>query len=93
MTTDDLTHRLRDKELAWREIEGEVVVLDLRQSHYLNLNPTGSLLWLMLADGATERQLLDKLVEEFDVEERTARDDVAVFLASCRENGLLANNQ
>ena len=91
MAKDDATLRLREEGLNWREIDGEVVVLDTDQSHYLNLNPTGSVLWLMLAQGATERQLVDKLLEEFDVTEATAHDDVVTFVASCRENGLLAD--
>ena len=90
MADDDATLRLRDEGLNWREIDGEVVVLDVERSHYLNLNATGCVLWLMLADGATERQLADKLMEEFDVAEPTARADVGAFLTGCRENGLLA---
>ena len=66
-------------------------MLDIERSHYLNLNATGCVLWLMLAEGATEHQLVDKLIEEFDVDEPTARGDVEAFVASCRENGLLAN--
>lgn len=92
MTNEDATLRLREEGLNWREIDGEVVVLDVKRSHYLNLNPTGCVLWLLLAKGATKRQLVDKLVEEFDVDESTARDDVEAFVASCRENGLLADD-
>lgn len=91
MADDDATLRLRQEGLNWREIDGEVVVLDVEQSHYLNLNPTGSVLWLMLAEGATERQLIERLLQEFDVDEPTARDDVLAFLADCRENDLLAD--
>jgi hypothetical protein len=90
MADDDVTLQLRREGLNWREIDGEVVVLDVERSHYLNLNPTGSVLWLMLAEGANQRQLVDRLVEEFDIDESTARDDVMAFVASCRENGLLA---
>jgi hypothetical protein len=86
---DDGTLRLRKEGLNWREIDGEVIVLDVQRSHYLNLNPAGSLMWLMLAEGATEPQLVDRLTQEFEVDEQTAREDVASFLASCRENGLL----
>jgi len=91
MADDDATLRLRQEGLNWREIDGEVVVLDVEQSHYLNLNPTGSVLWLMLAEGATERQLIERLLQEFDVDEPTARDDVLAFLADCRENDLLTD--
>jgi hypothetical protein len=93
MAEDDVTLRLRAEGLNWREIDGEVVVLDTEQSHYLNLNPTGSVLWLLLADGATQQQLVSKLVEEFAVDESTARGDVLAFVASCRENGLLAMDE
>jgi hypothetical protein len=92
MADDDATLRLRDEGLNWREVDGEVVVLDVQRSHYLNLNATGCVLWLMLADGATERQLVDKLMEEFDVTQATAQADVEAFLSSCRENDLLADS-
>ncbi len=91
MAKDDATLRLREQGLNWREIDGEVVVLDVERSHYLNLNATGCVLWLLLAEGATKRQLVDKLIEEFDVDEPTALDDVETFIASCRDNGLLAD--
>lgn len=91
MAADDVTLRLRDEGLNWREIDGEVVVLDVERSHYLNLNAAGCVLWLMLAEGATVDQLVDKLIEEFDVDEPTARGDVEGFIASCRDNELLAN--
>jgi hypothetical protein len=93
MVKDVTTLRLREQGLNWREIDGEVVVLDIERSHYLNLNPTGCVLWLMLADGATELQLVEKLTEEFDVNEQTARGDVEAFIVSCRQNGLLADAQ
>jgi hypothetical protein len=91
MTKDEATLQLREQGLNWREIDGEVVVLDVERSHYLNLNATGCVLWLMLAEGATEPQLVDKLRQEFDVDEPTARHDVDAFIASCRENDLLAD--
>ncbi len=93
MADSEATLRLRDEGLNWREIDGEVVVLDVERSHYLNLNPTGCVLWVMLAEGATERQLVDKLIAEFEVTEPTAQADVKAFLASCRENGLLADTE
>lgn len=91
MADNEATLRLRDEGLNWREIDGEVVALDVKRSHYLNLNATGCVLWLMLAEGATKRQLVDKLREEFDVDEPTAQHDVDAFITSCRDNDLLAD--
>lgn len=91
MADNETTLRLRDEGLNWREIDGEVVALDVERLHYLNLNATGCVLWLMLAEGATKPQLVAKLRQEFDVDEPTAQHDVEAFITSCRENDLLAD--
>ena len=90
MAKDDTTLRLREEGLNWREIDGEVVVLDLERSHYLNLNETGAVLWVLLAEGATQRQLVDRLIEEFDVGELNGRRRRRGLRRDLPENGLLA---
>jgi hypothetical protein len=91
VANDDAMLRLREQGLNWREIDGEVVVLDTERSHYLNLNETGAVLWLMLVEGASKPQLVEKLIDTFDVDQLTAQNDVEVFVTSCRENGVLAD--
>ena len=81
--------KLRPNGLNWREIEGEVVVLDLEGSNYVTLNPTGSMLWWMLDLGATREELAARLVEEFGIDGAVAAKDVAGFLASCHQQRLL----
>lgn len=81
--------QIRRDGLSWREIEGEVVVLDLQSSNYLSLNATGSVLWQMLEGGATTEQLATALAEEFAIDRATAAADVEGFVATCREQGLL----
>lgn len=81
---------IRPQGLTWREIEGEVVVLDLESSNYLSLNATGSMLWRMLDPGATREDLATRLTECFGVDPDTAARDVEAFVATCREQNLLA---
>ncbi len=45
--------RLRSDALAWREIEGQIVSVDLRGSVYLATNRTGAALWPALVEGTT----------------------------------------
>ena len=82
--------RLRDGELEWREVEGEIVALDLRESTYLSVNRTGTVLWPRLAAGATRDELLAALTASFDVDAEAAGRDVDAFLAALRARGLLA---
>jgi hypothetical protein len=81
--------RLRRGSVEWREVEGEVVAVDLRTSEYLAINRTGAALWRELAAGATPAELARRLVARFDVEPSAAGRDVADFLAFLEQRGLL----
>ena len=83
--------RLRADDLEWREIDSDIVVLDGRDATYLTLNGSGALLWRMLAASATRDELVDALLEAYDVEESTAEADTDAFLSSLSEQGLLAS--
>jgi Coenzyme PQQ synthesis protein D (PqqD) len=82
--------KLRDQDLDWREVEGELVALDLRESRYLAINRSGQVLWAALADGATEDELVERLVEAFEIERARAAADVDAFTTELESRGLLA---
>jgi hypothetical protein len=81
--------KLRHTDVAWKEVDGEVVALDEREALYLAANPAGAVLWRALADGTTHAQLVDGLVAEFGIETDRASADVDAFLADLRGRGLL----
>jgi Coenzyme PQQ synthesis protein D (PqqD) len=85
--------KLRDADLDWREVEGELVALDLRESRYLAINRTGQVLWTALAEGATEDELTERLVEAFDIERTRAAADVNAFTTDLESRGLLVREQ
>ena len=62
--------------LEWRDVEGEIVVLDLRSATYLAVSGAGAVLWPALVEGAAFGQLTDALVEKFDVTPARAAADV-----------------
>jgi hypothetical protein len=82
--------RLRQDHLTWREVDGEIVAVDLTSSRYLSANPAGALLWQMLATGTTREALIARLVEEFDITEDRADADVAAFIDALAARNLLA---
>lgn len=81
--------RLRSEALSWREIDAEVVAVDISTSTYLSANPAGAILWQMLATGATRAALADRLVETFGIDRERAEADVAAFVDSLATRGLL----
>jgi hypothetical protein len=81
--------RLRSGEIAWREIESDVIVLDLRTSRYLSLNRSGARLWRVIAGEVTFDDLVDVLINEFGASPDVARSDLSAFISACQERDLL----
>jgi hypothetical protein len=83
--------RLRTSDVEWREIEGEVVALDLKTSRYLATNRSGAHLWNALVDGATREDLIQLLVAAFAIPTDQAASDTDAFVAMLTEQELLVH--
>jgi Coenzyme PQQ synthesis protein D (PqqD) len=81
--------RLREADLHWREIDGEVIALEARGSTYVATNDAGTLLWRALVDGATLEQLADELVAAFGISRDRAVADAEGFVAELTAQGLI----
>ncbi len=55
----------------------------------INLNQTGALLWKTLQNGAEEIDLVNALLNEYDVERELAEKDVKLFITKLTEAGLI----
>jgi orotate phosphoribosyltransferase-like protein len=81
--------KLRGEGLSWREIDDEVVALDMETATYLSANASGRLLWRALVAGATREELVSSLVDEFEIDAGRAAADVDTFIAELSRRGLL----
>jgi hypothetical protein len=81
--------RLDDSAVEWRLVDGEILVLDLRNSHYLAINRSGAVLWPLLLAGATRPSLAAALQEAYDLPGTDAGRDVDRFLDWLDGRGLL----
>ena len=86
-----MTLCLREQDLDWREVEGEIVALDAQGALYLAVRGSGAVLWRLLADSTTRDGLVHALVETYDIDATRAGDDVDEFLTTLGERGLLAS--
>ncbi len=55
----------------------------------INLNKTGAFLFEKLIKGATEEELITALINEYEVDEQTAKDDVIKFTKGLSEANLV----
>lgn len=77
-----------------KQVAGDTVVVptkaDMNLNMVITLNTTGAFLWKLLEQGAQEQELVDKLLEEYDVDAATARRCVADFVKKVETHGFLA---
>ena len=63
--------------LVFREVDGEILVLDNRSSQIHQLNGTASFIWQACRQSSSEQDIADAFAAAFHVDEETARSDVA----------------
>lgn len=80
---------LRPSVVEWREVEGEIVALDLVAREYISISRTGAVLWPLLVEGAARKQLAEKLAMEFEIALEAATNDADEFVSQLAERGLL----
>jgi hypothetical protein len=81
--------KLRDDNLVVREIDGEMVLLDLEGSAYFASNRTGTFLLGLLKTEQDRGSLVAALAREFEVDTDRAAADTDAFLAMLEEQDLL----
>lgn len=77
-----------------REVAGSFIVVAVGDAvkefnGVVNLNGTGAFLWKILEKGATQDELLKQLLEEYDVDEKTAKEDIQIFVNKLQEAKLV----
>ena len=55
----------------------------------ISTNETGAFLWEKLKSDTTEEALLSALLDEYDVDEETAKSDISEFLKKLKDGELL----
>jgi hypothetical protein len=77
------------KDVVFRELSGEAVILNLATGTYFGLNDVGTRMWALLVEHGSTDKVVQTLLKEFDVEEATARADLDTFLRRLRSKGLI----
>lgn len=77
-----------------REVAGNYVVVAVGEASknfngVINLNESGAFLWKKLADGIEEAELIKELLNEYEVSEEIANNDVKTFIKKLKEVDIL----
>jgi len=77
------------KDVLAQELDGETVLLDLASESFFGLDVVSTRVWQLLQEGAGETQIVDTLLEEYEVERAELERDITELLSRLAEAGLI----
>lgn len=77
------------EEVLFQEVSGESVLLDLASESYFGLDPVGTRIWALLNEDKSAGQVLDALLEEYEVDPGTLETDLEELLDKMLTAGLI----
>lgn len=77
-----------------RQVAGNSIVIAIGEeainfNGIITINGAGAFLWNKLSEGADEAQLLSAMLGEYDIDEETAKKDIAEFLQKLKDANLI----
>ena len=85
--SDDTICRKRD--IPWRIIEGEAIVVEVDRGEIIHLNETGAEIWNVLDGERSVSEIISHIFNTFEVPEEDADKDTRDFIGQLIEMGLL----
>ena len=86
------------KEYVLREIAGDYIIIPvgatvLEFNGLITVNEVGVTLWEMLQEEVTMEDLVQGVLNEYDVQEEDAREDIQEFLNELIKGGILTKEE
>lgn len=75
------------------DMGGEKVMLSIHNGKYYNLGSTGGQIWDMIHEPIAVEQLIQKLMDEYQVERSVCEEHVISFLGHMSKEGLIILNE
>jgi hypothetical protein len=79
----------QNPEVVSREVEGELVLLDLESATYFGLNQVGSRVWTLVSELGSLRKVCEAIEREYAVPREQLERDVLSLARELRDKGLL----
>lgn len=76
-------------DVLFQDVEGEAVLLDLSGGEYFGLNEVGTRFWSVATETGRLDDILERILEDFDVDAATLESDLAGFLDEMAGAGLI----
>lgn len=87
----DIVHSqvCRSTDQVSTELQGEVVILNVKDGKYYNLNPVGSRIWQIIEHPVSAVSIVETIMDEYNVERQNCEQDVYTILLAMKASGLV----
>jgi ornithine carbamoyltransferase len=86
----DLDQKITFSETVFaQEVDGEMVLLDMESENYFGLDEVGTAIWHAMQEKETLHEVLDTLLEQYEVEAEVLERDLSNFVTKLLESGLV----
>jgi hypothetical protein len=79
-------------EVLFRDVDGEAVILNLKNGKYYGLDPVGTRMWTVLAEQKELRAAHRLLLEEYEVGAEQLEQDLVAFVDKMAGHALMQVN-
>jgi hypothetical protein len=80
-------------DVAFQDLRGEAVIVDLASGNYFGLNEVGTRVWQLVDEGHEEPTIVDILTSEYEADRATIARDVARLLDDLRARHFIVSNR
>jgi hypothetical protein len=77
------------EDVVWRDLDDEVVILDVVSNQYFGLSGAGSTMWRLLAEHRSVDEAVAQLQAEYDADAAKIRADLETLINDLEGRGLL----
>jgi len=72
-----------------QEVDGEMVLLDMNSENYFGLDEVGTAIWQAMGKDKSLQEVLDILLQEYEVESNILEKDLIRFVNQLLDNQLI----
>lgn len=89
MKLTEETTIVRNNEILTSDIDGEKVMMSIKQGQYYGLGKTGSFIWDSMEKPIKIKHLINSITSRFKVDKKKCLSDILPFLNDLMEKGLI----
>lgn len=79
----------KTEEVVLAELDGKVVMMSIANGQYYGLDEVGSIIWEMMSEPVQVKNIVARLMQEYDVTQEECEKDIMVFLEKLYEKKLI----